>query len=67
MSKSEKAESITPAPARSSGSVDDGKLERADDTFEVFQRGEGNIDFRTVGWVHAAVIFLKCKCSLAMR
>ena len=57
-SPSEKTESITPAPLRSSGSVDDGKLERADDAFEVFKKGEG-VDFRTVGWIHASVIFLK--------
>lgn len=59
MSKSEKAESITPAPLRSSGSVDDGKLERADDAFEIFKKGDGGVDFRTVGWIHASVIFLK--------
>lgn len=61
MSKGETDESITPAPLRSSGSVDDGKLERSDDQFEVFKKGDGNVDFRTVGWVHASVIFLKGK------
>ncbi|KAF6809326.1 N amino acid transport system protein 9 [Colletotrichum sojae] len=56
---SEKTDAITPAPARSSGSIDAGKLENSDDAFEVFKRGEGAVDFRTVGWVHASVIFLK--------
>lgn len=54
-----KQESITPAPVRTSDSVEDGKLEAADDAFEVFKRGEGEVDFRTVGWIHASVIFLK--------
>lgn len=57
----EKANSITPIPARSSGSIDAGKLENAEDAFEVFKRGEGTVDFRTVGWIHASVIFLKGK------
>ncbi|KAF6836742.1 N amino acid transport system protein 9 [Colletotrichum plurivorum] len=56
---SEKTDAITPAPARSSGSIDAGKLENSDDAFEVFKRGEGTVDFRTVGWIHASVIFLK--------
>ncbi|KAL2278187.1 hypothetical protein FJTKL_14609 [Diaporthe vaccinii] len=58
-STSEKADDITPVPARSSGSIDAGKLENAEDAFEVFKRGEGTVDFRTVGWIHASVIFLK--------
>lgn len=32
-----------------------------ENSFEVFRRGEGAVDFRTVGWLHASVIFLKCK------
>ncbi|TDZ34835.1 N amino acid transport system protein [Colletotrichum spinosum] len=56
---SEKTDTITPAPARSSGSIDAGKLENTDDAHEVFKRGDGAVDFRTVGWVHASVIFLK--------
>lgn len=51
---------ITPAP-RSSGSIDAGKLENADDAFEVFKKGEGAVNFRTVGWIQASVIFLKSK------
>ncbi|VUC37297.1 unnamed protein product [Clonostachys rosea] len=26
---------------------------------EVFKKGDGTVDFRTVGWIHASVIFLK--------
>jgi hypothetical protein len=59
MSSTEKVESITPAPPRTSESIDDGKVERGDDAFEVFKRGEGTVDFRTVGWIQASVIFLK--------
>lgn len=63
-STSEKADAITPVPARSSGSIDAGKLENAEDAFEVFKRGEGTVDFRTVGWIHASVIFLKGKQTI---
>lgn len=56
---SEKSDAITPAPIRSSGSIDAGKLENPEDAYEVFKRGDGAVDFRTVGWVHASVIFLK--------
>lgn len=49
---------ITPVP-RSSGSIDAGKIDVDDDAFEVFKRGEGAVDFRTVSWIHASVIFLK--------
>ena len=50
---------IAPAPERSSGSIDATKLENADEAFEVFKRQEGQVDFRTVSWVHASVILLK--------
>lgn len=36
------------------------RVEKAnEDEFEVFQRGEGHVDFRTVGWLKAAIIFTK--------
>ncbi|VUC22878.1 unnamed protein product [Clonostachys rosea] len=54
------SDTITPAPARSSDSIDNGKVDQ-DDAFEVFKRSEGTVDFRTVTWVHASVIFLKGK------
>jgi hypothetical protein len=44
------------------GVVDDA----AADDMEVFKKGEG-IDFRTVGWIKASVIFLKSKLSLSRR
>lgn len=55
------ADAITPAQRRtsSSSSVDAGKVDNSDDAFEVFKRGEGTVDFRTVGWIHTSVIFLK--------
>ncbi|KAK6087644.1 transmembrane amino acid transporter [Seiridium cupressi] len=56
---SEKADVITPSPERSSGSIQDGKTEPNDDAFEVFKKQEGQVDFRTVSWIHASVIFLK--------
>ncbi|KAH6981217.1 transmembrane amino acid transporter protein-domain-containing protein [Ilyonectria sp. MPI-CAGE-AT-0026] len=54
-------DAITPAQPRtsSSSSVDAGKVDNSEDAFEVFKRGEGTVDFRTVGWIHTAVIFLK--------
>ena len=47
------------SPARASESVEAIKLENGDDRFEVFKQQEGVVDFRTVGWIHASVIFLK--------
>ncbi|KAH7034710.1 transmembrane amino acid transporter [Microdochium trichocladiopsis] len=45
--------------ARSSSSIENGKVAAQDDSFEVFKKQEGQVDFRTVGWIHASVIFLK--------
>jgi hypothetical protein len=51
---------ITPVPQRTSTSGSgDVKLENAEDAFEVFKRDGGKVDFRTVGWIQASVIFLK--------
>ncbi len=56
----EKAEAITSAPQRTSSSSDDAvKLENTEDAFEVFKREGAGVDFRTVGWIQASVIFLK--------
>lgn len=60
-SPQEKGEEITPAAEWSSSSADAVKLEDAEDAFEVFKKGDGSVDFRTVSWVHASVIFLKGK------
>lgn len=35
-----------------------------DDTKEVFKRADDKVDFRTVKWVHASVIFLKSECMI---
>ena len=56
-------DAIAPAPGRGSGSIEAVKLETADDAFEVFRKQEGQVDFRTVSWVHASVIFLKRTCA----
>ncbi|KAI1120776.1 transmembrane amino acid transporter [Nemania abortiva] len=60
---SEKGDTIKPIPGRSSASIDDVKVEASDEAFEIFKRGEGLTDFRTVSWVHASVIFLKGMCA----
>lgn len=58
-------DNIEPAPTRSSGSIEGEavKLQAADDAFEIFKRQEGQVDFRTVSWIHASVIFLKSKSA----
>lgn len=35
------------------------KDDAASEGFEVFKKTEGAVDFRTVGWVHTAMIFVK--------
>ncbi len=58
----EKAEAITAVPQRNSTGSDDAvKLESTEDAFEVFKRDGASVDFRTVGWIQASVIFLKRK------
>ena len=32
-----------------------------EDAFEIFKRQDGQVDFRTVSWIRASVIFLKGK------
>ncbi|KAH8170910.1 transmembrane amino acid transporter protein [Sarocladium implicatum] len=61
MASSEKhGDGILPAPSRNSSSSNDAvKVEANEDDFEVFKRGEGNVDFRTVPWWQASMIFLK--------
>lgn len=36
----------------------------AEDQYEVFKRGNGQVDFRTVSWIRAGVIFLKSKAPV---
>ena len=37
-----------------------------EDKYEVFKRGDGQVDFRTVSWVRASVIFLKSQSPVLM-
>lgn len=32
-----------------------------EEQFEVFKKGDGQVDFRTVSWIRAGIIFLKSK------
>jgi len=59
MSAEKQDDVIAPAPSTSSESIN-GKVDLENDG-EIFKRGEGYEDFRTVSWVHTAVIFLKRK------
>lgn len=63
-------DNINIAPEKASGndtplsktySVEAGTTEKivGDDDFEVFKRNEGQVDYRTVGWLKATLIFLK--------
>lgn len=59
-SKIEKSSDVATDYSIRRGSVDViTKLENSDNDFEVFTRAEGAVDFRTVSWVHASMIFLK--------
>jgi hypothetical protein len=54
------------APAQSSTeSIRTGKVDVENDG-EIFKRGEGIEDFRTVSWIHTSVIFLKRKQNPAV-
>lgn len=44
---------------RNSSSLEIGKVEDANNEFEIFKKEEGVVDFRTVGWISTSVIFLK--------
>jgi hypothetical protein len=55
MSTEKQDDIIAPAPSNSSGKVD------VESDGEIFKRGEGYEDFRTVHWIHTSVIFLKRK------
>ncbi|EUC37551.1 hypothetical protein COCCADRAFT_85444 [Bipolaris zeicola 26-R-13] len=49
---------IAPAPSHSSGSIGEAKSDLENDN-EVFKKGEGYEDFRTVGWIQTTMILLK--------
>lgn len=54
-------DTIAPAPSHSSESIVNSKGD-VENEGEVFKRGEGYEDFRTVSWVQTTVILLKSKC-----
>ncbi|KAJ6787532.1 hypothetical protein PWT90_02787 [Aphanocladium album] len=63
----DKTEAIAPvaAPHRTSRSIDYKPNLEPSDSFEVFRKEEGAVDFRTVEWIHASVIFMKGKSGSA--
>jgi hypothetical protein len=55
------------SPLDKSLSIEAGVVDgTAADDLEVFKKGEG-IDFRTVGWIKASVIFLKSMSRLSRQ
>jgi len=50
-------DSISPTRSIAAGEVHPAK--GSDDDFEVFKAQTDGVHFRTVGWIHASVIFLK--------
>jgi hypothetical protein len=59
--RTEDSEAITVASPGNGGKPEAAKLDKAgsDDAFEVFKKEDGAVDFRTVDWIPASVIFLK--------
>lgn len=45
----------------------DTQMAEIEDRHEVFKRGDGQVDFRTVSWIRASVIFLKSKGPLELE
>ena len=48
-------------PDMQSADMQDAEIE---DRYEVFKRGDGQVDFRTVSWIRAGVIFLKSRAPV---
>lgn len=60
MTDPDKSAIATPAaPHATSDLAGVGTKIQKEDSFEVFKKEEGAVDFRTVEWIHASVIFLK--------
>ena len=59
--KTEDAEAITATSSGNGGQTQASRLDTSgnDDGFEVFKKEDGAVDFRTVDWIPASVIFLK--------
>lgn len=54
----------TSADAMSGTDAADGTVINSADDVEVFKKADGVVDFRTVGWPMASIIFLKRKSSV---
>lgn len=54
---------VTPVqdPSEDIGIANSSELKMSDESHEVFKRGDGQVDFRTVSWIRASAIFLKSK------
>jgi hypothetical protein len=63
MSDEKHSDTIAPTQSSDTESVHTGKVDVENDG-EIFKRGEGYEDFRTVSWIHTSVIFLKRKSSI---
>lgn len=53
------ADDIKDASNFADDSYPDTQKAEMEDQHEVFKRGDGQVDFRTVSWIRAGVIFLK--------
>lgn len=67
MGASQKAEEEIILPVTHSSGSFRSKAEETDDAFEVFKKEAGAVDFRTVGWIPASVIFLKVIFATGMH
>jgi len=61
--RTDDSEAITVASPGNDGKPEAAKLDKAgsDDAFEIFKKEDGAVDFRTVDWIPASVIFMKGK------
>ncbi|KAF9891204.1 hypothetical protein FE257_004768 [Aspergillus nanangensis] len=51
--------SSSDSPSEDIGVAQSDDLKAGDDRYEVFKKGDGQVDFRTVSWIRASAIFLK--------
>lgn len=59
-------DAIEPVRPASSGSVVPGETEKVSESHEVFQQTEDGVNFRTVSWQRAAIIFLKINFAMSI-
>lgn len=57
---------IQSAGAWSSNDVVEGELEKVKEANEVFKQSEGGVQFRTMSWQRACVIFLKINFAMSI-